>query len=85
MEETMAVAEAGLALQAMPSESLTEAVQERLRNSPYQVIRGVSCEHRQGVVFLHGRLPSYYLKQVAQETVANLSGVVRVINAIEVV
>ena len=37
-----------------------------------------------GVAYLHGCLPSYYLKQLAQEIAAGVEGVRLVINKIEV-
>jgi osmotically-inducible protein OsmY len=39
---------------------------------------------RGDVVYLHGRLPSYFLKQLAQEITAGVDGVRRVINRIDV-
>jgi hypothetical protein len=44
----------------------------------------VSCDYREGTLYLRGRLPSFYEKQMAQETVRNLDGVEIVINEIEV-
>lgn len=61
-----------------------DVARRRLRNSPYLPVRSVSCEYHQGILFLRGQLPSYFLKQIAQETVAKLDGVVRVSNEIEV-
>jgi osmotically-inducible protein OsmY len=58
---------------------------ERLRASHYKVLSRVSCQCRQGVLFLRGRLFSYHDKQVAQETVASVDGVVQVVNEIEIV
>ena len=55
-----------------------------LRN-PYLALKNVSCEYRDGVLTLRGYLPSYYLKQIAQTIVANLEGVERLVNAIEVI
>ncbi len=63
---------------------VAEAANERLRNSPYRALRGVTCECDQGVVFLRGHLPSFYHKQLAQEAVAGVRGVIQVINEIEV-
>ena len=63
---------------------LAEAANERLRNSPYRALRGISCECEQGVVFLRGHLPSFYHKQLAQEAVARVTGVRRVVNEIKV-
>ncbi len=45
------------------------AVEARLRRSGYLALRDVSCDVRAGTVRLHGQLPTYYLKQVAQEVV----------------
>lgn len=66
------------------SPDLSVVAKQCLWKSPYQAMKMVSCEHRRGVLYLRGRLPSYYLKQIAQETVANIFGIVQVINAIEV-
>ena len=57
----------------------------RLRASPYLAMRKVLCECRQQTLYLKGRLPSYYLKQLAQEAVAGLDGVTQLVNEIEVV
>jgi hypothetical protein len=57
----------------------------RLRRSGYLALRDVSCDVRAGVVRLRGRLPTYYLKQVAQAVVAEVEGVRRIINLIDVV
>ena len=80
----MLIAEEAPATRPRPSSDLAQAAQECLRRSPYPVADSVSCEHRHGVLLLRGRLPSYYFKQVAQETVRKLPGVVRILNTIEV-
>jgi osmotically-inducible protein OsmY len=58
--------------------------EERLRRSSYLALQDVSCSASDGVLYLHGLLPSYYLKQVAQEITAGLEGVRGVVNRIEV-
>ena len=55
-----------------------------LRRNPYQAPRNLSCECREGVLVLRVCLPSYYLKQVAQEVVAPLAGAARIDNQIQV-
>jgi osmotically-inducible protein OsmY len=40
----------------------------------------VSCDCRQGVLFLRGPLPTFYLKQLAQEAVARVEGILQVVN-----
>ena len=56
-----------------------------LRRSGYLALRALTCEARDGVVRLHGRLPTYYLKQVAQSVASGVAGVRRVVNHIEVI
>ncbi len=62
-----------------------ELAESSLRRSAYLALRQLSCEFRAGVLTLRGRLPSYYLKQMAQAAVAAVEGVERVDNQIEVV
>ena len=63
---------------------VSEAANELLRASPYQPLRVIVCLCSHGVLVLKGRLPSFYHKQLAQETVAQVRGVTQVINEIEV-
>jgi len=69
-----------------PSTSaIVSAAQNRLQQSPLAALRDVSCECRRGVLVLRGRVPSFYYKQLAQETVARIEGVVEVVNEVEVI
>ncbi len=68
-----------------PPQKVTEAAKDSLQKSPYVSIKAVSCEYDGGILFLRGRLPSYYHKQLAQEAVAKLGEVEQVVNEIEVV
>jgi osmotically-inducible protein OsmY len=63
---------------------IADAATECLWASPYKAMRRVSCECNQGVLFLRGRLFSFHEKQVAQEVVAGVNGVTRVVNEIQV-
>jgi hypothetical protein len=56
-----------------------------LRSGPAATLNGVSCELQDGVLTLRGRLPSYYLKQLAQAAGTQIAGVKRVESHIEVV
>ena len=67
-----------------PSAGIAEQAADRLLHHPYHALRNVSCEFHEGVLTLRGRLPSYYLKQMAQTAVAHLDGVQQVVNRIEV-
>jgi osmotically-inducible protein OsmY len=62
-----------------------EAAERRLRRSPYIELRLISCEVCDGVLTLRGRVPTYYLKQVAQYMVDGLPGVQKIDNDLEVV
>lgn len=63
---------------------LAEIVCRCLHQSSYTYLRRVECSCKAGVVVLHGRLPTYYLKQVAQELIRRFDCVVQVVNSIEV-
>ena len=64
-----------------------QALAERgLRSSRYAALKRVSCDYQGGVLVLRGRLPSYYLKQMAQEVVGHqVQGVSRLDKQIQVV
>jgi len=68
-----------------PSHEIEEAAMECLYDSPYRALRRISCECKDGVLFLKGRLFRFYETQAAQETVAKVKGVIEVINQIKVV
>jgi osmotically-inducible protein OsmY len=68
------------------SHELTRAARKRLKSTHYPSIRELSCEcDERGVLYLRGRLSSYYKKQLAQEAVSRLPGVVEIVNQAEVV
>ena len=66
------------------SEGIAKAARELLGGDPYGSLRTVSCDSTDGVLFLRGRLSSFYHKQLAQEVVARIVRVTQVINEIEV-
>ncbi len=63
---------------------VAEQARKQLQGQPYRVLKNVSCEYRDGTLTLRGRLPSYFLKQMAQAAVARVAGVERIVNHIEV-
>jgi osmotically-inducible protein OsmY len=69
-----------------PRHSILISVEHRLRRSSYKALSRVCCEYQtdSGILHLSGSLPSYYLKQVAQELVLDLDGVLLVNNQIKV-
>jgi osmotically-inducible protein OsmY len=62
-----------------------QAARDRLRASPYTIVRSISCACDHGVLVLRGQVPSYYYKQLAQAAVVGVDGVSEVINEITVV
>ena len=63
---------------------IEEAAEGHLWRSGYLALRDISCTCREEVVTLRGCLPTYYLKQIAQHVIAEIEGVCRIINQIEV-
>jgi len=59
-------------------------VARALRASPYVSVRRVRCHLTSGIARLEGRLPTFHLKQAAQEAVRNVDGVKAVDNRIVV-
>jgi osmotically-inducible protein OsmY len=63
---------------------LADAASRVFEQSAYAALRGVACECRKGVLTLRGRIPSYFLNQVALQLARNLAGVHGVVNRLEV-
>jgi osmotically-inducible protein OsmY len=80
---------AGQATRRVPTPSAEdlrpdEAVERALRATGYRPLRGIRVTVEGRLVILRGRVPSYYLKQVAQTTAMAVPGVVQVRNDLEV-
>ncbi len=56
--------------QSTTSSSVAFEALEALKRSPLPALRQLVVEETSELLILKGRLPSYYYKQVAQETVA---------------
>jgi hypothetical protein len=67
-----------------PAEAVREA-EAGLRRSGYSALAEIRCEALGDGVRLAGRVPSYYLKQVAQAVASEALGGLAVLNRIEVV
>jgi osmotically-inducible protein OsmY len=61
--------------------AVTKTARDRLRRDFFT---NVSCDCRDGTLYLRGQTHSFYRKQLAQEAVRRLDGVVTVVNKIEV-
>src|SRR5262245_40139893 len=69
-----------------PQASIQEVAERALRSGPYPALKKLSCDYQGGVLVLRGCLPSYYLKQIAQEVVGHqVQGMDRLDNQIQVV
>jgi osmotically-inducible protein OsmY len=63
---------------------LAERVERALRATGYGPLRGIEVSVHARLVILGGRVPSYYLKQVAQTTALAVPGVRQVRNGVDV-
>jgi hypothetical protein len=66
------------------ADSLNLAVRDLLRSSGYRLLRTLRCQVREGVVTIWGTVPSFFLKQMAQEAVLKLDQIREVKNLVEV-
>jgi len=62
-----------------------DAAKERIRSQPHLAFHRIWCEYAGGRLFLRGQVPSFYHKQLAQESVAEMESIDKVVNDIEVV
>ena len=67
-----------------PGWDLMHRVDSAIRQNPHLAGHQVFCQHEQGIVVLHGRVKSFFQKQMAQESLKRLEGVEKVINELEV-
>lgn len=66
------------------SRDLLHRVDMAIKGSPHLAGHRVFCQEESGIVVLHGRVTSFFQKQMAQETLKRLEGVEKVINELEV-
>jgi hypothetical protein len=66
-------------------QEVVETAEQRLRNSTYGELRNVFCSYSGGILTLHGRVSSFYMKQLAQALLAGLDNVGDLNNRLEVV
>jgi hypothetical protein len=68
--------------------STTTVAQSRsaqaLRQSPHPALRNLAVEETDEVIILSGRVTTYYLKQVAQETIMPVRAGKQLVNRIRV-
>jgi BON domain-containing protein len=65
--------------------SVQDKAEARILAATYGAVQGADCVLSDGVLFLRGRVRTFYSKQLAQEAIGQLPGVVDIVNQIEVV
>ena len=68
-----------------PPCAIAAIAEARFRANSHTALRGIACKSEQGVLVLEGHLSTFFQKQLAQEIVANIEGILQVVNHIEVV
>ncbi len=68
-----------------PDQRLIQTIQLALDKSGYIQLRGLEIRVNGDQVHLRGRLPSYYLKQLATHIISGLPGIHSVVDEIDVI
>ena len=63
---------------------LEDRVQDAINHNPYLSKKNLRCETSEGHVVLRGTVHSFFQKQMAQESVKNIDGIVSIDNCLEV-
>jgi hypothetical protein len=67
------------------SNPVANEAKKRILHHPHLGVQRIWCEYSGRTLILHGEVPTFYLKQLAQTAVAGLDGVGQVVNQIEVI
>lgn len=68
----------------MQTSTIATSLASLLGDAVHPGLSGVSCQVDANVVVLRGEVPTFYLKQLAQETASRADGVEKVNNEIQV-
>lgn len=66
------------------AQAVQRAARQRLAKTGYPVLKNIECSVSDERIVLRGEVPSYYHKQLAQETVRKTSHEKQIVNHIEV-
>lgn len=72
------------AIKSSHSGELLHRVDDAIKTNPHLSGQHVFCQEESGIVVLHGRVRSFFEKQMAQESLKRLEGVEKVVNELEV-
>jgi len=79
---------AGIRQQASPPDEIecrvVIEVRQRWATSGYSPLRRIKCECVHRVLIIHGVVPSYFFKQMAQETIRSVNGIDKIVNELNV-
>lgn len=67
-----------------PRSDAAQLAQAKLMASPYSALRALTCDSHEGVLAIRGRVPTFYLKQLAQVAVRDVAGVEVINNLVQV-
>ncbi len=70
---------------AVVQQVIAAKAESRLRDQSHRALKNIRCTCVDGVLTLHGRLPTHYLKQIAQAVAALTEGIEKIDNRIEVI
>jgi osmotically-inducible protein OsmY len=84
-EQCSGDAATGVMAKKTTDEQIVDAAYFALNCSGYGQLRNVLVDCINGRVILRGRVPTYYLKQVAQSTICRINGVCGIDNDLQVV
>jgi hypothetical protein len=69
----------------LPSDATVQSqAQQMLESSNYLALRRLRCECHDGRLVISGRVPTYYLKQLAQSIVRQVAHLRRIDNQVDV-
>lgn len=72
-------------LKAPEQETVVRDALRFFRSSSYSELRTIQCESRDDVLILRGQVSTFFMKQLAQERIRSIKGVLAVINYLQVV
>jgi hypothetical protein len=79
------MADGGFSVQTADFGLLAAQARAQLERSTYRALHNVSCEYQDGAVVISGRLPSYYLRQLALTIVlGHVHGCLPVVDRVKV-
>lgn len=64
---------------------LLQQVKSSLHHRGYRSVRTLEIQIERGIAVLQGRVPTFYMRQIAVECVKNVAGVTQIIDRIDVV